>query len=320
MIVGRSAVGILRAVSARRLVRGALLLAASGAAAVALIAASISKAQSKAPTYAHIYWSEPEAARGPSGHGIDNIWQANLDGTSLDRSFVTGLAIPWPVAVGGQFLYWSDSEAGTIGRVEVNGTHLTRTLLHATADALAVTSQYIYWTEGSFTGHPATVWRADLNGSGAQKLFSIGAGTYIGGLAVGRDHIFWTNRDQGTIGRANLNGSQVKLTFITGLTDPTGLALDTTDLYWANGPPGSGNSIGRAGIGGSHVMSDFITGADGPFGVAVGAGHIYWANDGGGTIGRARRDGTHVAQSFIHARVTYQGADAADPFDIAVGP
>jgi hypothetical protein len=142
----------------------------------------------------------------------------------------------------------------------------------------------------------------------------------MGGLAVDASHVFWTNRDQGTIGRADLNATGVKLKFIAGLTNPTGLALDGKHLYWASGPPGPGNSIGRAGIGGGHVMPNFIMGANEPFGVAVGAGHIYWANTGGGTIGRARRDGTHVQQGFIHARVLFMGTDAADPFGVALGP
>ncbi len=293
-----------------------MALIAMLSAAFAGLLAPVAVSRTRATPYAHLYWSEQETSRGPAGNGIDNIWQANLTGTSVDRNFVRGLSVPWPVAVGSGYLYWGDGEAGTIGRVEINGTHATRTLLHAGADALAVSSQYIYWTESS---QPATIWRANLDGSHPEKLFSIGHGSFFGGLAVDRYHIFWTNRDQGTIGRANLNASDVKPRFISGLTDPTGLALDAGHLYWAN-DPGPAGSIGRAGIGGADVTSDFIPGANQPFGVAVGAGHLYWANFGSGTIGRARRDGTHVLQAFIHARVIYDGYDAADPFDLAIGP
>ena len=38
-------------------------------------------------------------------------------------------------------------------------------------------------------------------------------------MAVDGQHIYWTNAD-GTIGRANLDGSGVNQSFITGASDP----------------------------------------------------------------------------------------------------
>ena len=80
-----------------------------------------------------------------------------------------------------------------------------------------------------------------------------------------------TNR----IGRANLDGTGVNQSFITGVSSPTGVAVDAGHVYWANV---AADTIGRANLDGTGVNQSFITGAGGPCGVAVDAGHIYWAN------------------------------------------
>ena len=135
------------------------------------------------------------------------------------------------------------------------------------------------------------------------------------GVAVDGEHIYWTNTPSAlpctssgnvwcasTIGRANLDGSEVNAAFIAGANNPWGVAVDDTHVYWTNvgtGTAGVG-TIGRADLDGSNVDQSFITGASYPAGLAVDANHIYWANAGaGGVIGRANLDGTGVDQSFI---------------------
>ena len=265
----------------------------------------------------HLYWSEPETSRGPSGTGIDTIWRAGLNGSGIDRNFVSGLSIPGAVAVAGTHVYWSDDEAGTIGRATLDGTHVQQDLIHRTTDALAVTRRYIYFvTTSNFSS--GQLWRANLDGSQAHELFAVGHGGYFGGLAVSGAHVYWSNRDRGTIGRANVDGTQVQRHFITGLKDPNGLAASRTKLFWASTEPGTRSSaIGRANLDGSHINPRFIAGASYPFGVAVGAGHLYWTNYAPSTIGRADLDGTHVQQSFINASAYY---NTAAPEYIAVGP
>jgi virginiamycin B lyase len=44
-------------------------------------------------------------------------------------------------------------------------------------------------------------------------------------LAIGAGHIFWTNYDDSTIGRAGVDGTHVRQAFITGAIGPAGLAI-----------------------------------------------------------------------------------------------
>ena len=118
-------------------------------------------------------------------------------------------------------------------------------------------------------------------------------------------HIDWaSSRDNGTIGRANLDGTGANPNFITGAGNPSGLAVDGAHLYWANNV--SGGSIGRANLDGSGANSFFVSGASFPTGVAVDGVHIYWANYNPRAIGRAELDGTGAAARLIPVSTTSQ--------------
>jgi streptogramin lyase len=114
-------------------------------------------------------------------------------------------------------------------------------------------------------------------------------------------YVYWTNAN-GTIGRANLDGTGVNQAFVTGAGDAFNLAVDANHVYWTDE---AGDAIGRADIDGTSVDPDFITGASGPTGIAVDANHIYWTSD--GSVGRANLNGTGVDQNFLPAAATTFG-------------
>ena len=120
-------------------------------------------------------------------------------------------------------------------------------------------------------------------------------------------YVYWTNSGTDTIGRADLDGTNVNPEFITGADNPVGIAVDANHVYWTNSGTGT---IGRADLDGTNVNPGFIT-ADNPVGIAVDANHVYWADPrsaiDGGTIGRANLDGTGFNQSFIALLTLPQG-------------
>ncbi len=116
-----------------------------------------------------------------------------------------------------------------------------------------------------------------------------------GNGASPRAYLFWAD-GIGVIGRADLNGTGVSERFITGASEPVGIAVSSRYIYWANNATGT---IGRANLDGTGVNQHFITGATGPTDLAVGSGYIYWTNPDSGTIGRADLDGTRVNQRIV---------------------
>ena len=53
-------------------------------------------------------------------------------------------------------------------------------------------------------------------------------------MAVDGQHIYWVNSLRGTIGRANLDGTDVDENFIIGAHLPAGVAVDGRHVYWTN--------------------------------------------------------------------------------------
>lgn len=108
--------------------------------------------------------------------------------------------------------------------------------------------------------------------------------------------IYWGNFMQGTIGRAENDGSGANPNFITPGGGVHAVAVDANHIYWADE---TGGTIGRANIDGTGVDPQFISGINGPNGVAVTPTSIYWSAGGGGSIGRAELSGAGPQLKFI---------------------
>ena len=192
-----------------------------------------------------------------------------------------------------------EPQAPTIGSADLSSDPpaLALDFLPARASGLAVDDEFIYWADPV----AATIGRAELDGEDLRPGFiSTGPGSpqYV---AVDDSHIYWSNRavgeepeeepptssiptrSEGTIGRADIDGdpASVETDFITGASDPQGIALGDGYIYWANAAmlrePG-GTAISRADLSGENIQRHYL---DTPFngrprGVAVDAYHIYW--------------------------------------------
>jgi len=117
---------------------------------------------------------------------------------------------------------------------------------------------------------------------------------------VDSNHIYWTNTNFETIGRADLDGQNVNQNFIvlTGQPVSTGLAADSNNIYWADI---SHNSIGPGRVGRAkresklyHWLRSLAGLAGWQWIVAISTGPTT-----GNSLGQADLDGQNVNQSFI---------------------
>jgi hypothetical protein len=226
------------------------------AAAVALTVAAPLAAAPEAS--GAVYWGAGSA-----------IGAANLDGSMPLISYPYEIAniarkgSVCGVAVNGTDVYWADSAGGAIGRMGLSPSPQGR--LDYVRERVPVDQSLI----GGLTG-PC-------------------------GVAIDGGHLYWADTAGFAIGRANLDGSDVRRAFIGGIPTPCGVAVDAAHVYWGDI---AGGRIGRANLDGSEPDPDFITGADLPCGVAADGAHLYWSDE-GGAIGRARLDGGDPEPHFI---------------------
>ena len=79
----------------------------------------------------HIFWAN---------NGGDSIGAANLDGTSVNQNFITGLTTPCGVAIIGTHIYWGTngpSQATTIGRANLDGTGVNQSFISGATPPVA---------------------------------------------------------------------------------------------------------------------------------------------------------------------------------------
>ena len=268
-------------------------------------------AQAATTPLGHIYWANASG---------NTIGRADLDGTDVDQSFISGASGPSDVLVDGQYIYWCNATVCTedcacdcsIGRAHLDGTDVNEHFIPAdTPYGLAVYGQYIYW---GATG-VGKIGRADLNGADVNPSFISGL-NQPDGVVVDGQNIYWANNGSNTIGEADLAGTHVNPKFITGPKGPEGMAIDKQHIYWTNVSVGS---IGRANLGGTDVSESFISHAgNSPTRVTVEGQHIYWtalatlAIPSPGTIGEANLDGTDVKNNLVYS--------ANSPVGVAVLP
>jgi len=184
------------------------------------------------------------------------------------------------------------------------GTVETPDFISQKALGVAVDAGHIYWVDAA-TG---AIGRADLNGENKDPNFiSPGSiecevedspGTFEEVpshpryLAVDFEHIYWTNSGcadevgplggKGTIGRADIDGNEASIepAFIEGASNPQGIAVNATHIYWANAGRSAGvQAIGRATIEGDEVEQEFFDLDLVPYGVALSPTRVYFSSN-----------------------------------------
>jgi hypothetical protein len=89
--------------------------------------------------------------------------------------------------------------------------------------------------------------------------------------------LYWTSDGSNTIGSANLDGTGVNQSLISGADGPEGVAVDATYVYWTNF---TSETIGRANLNGTGVNQNFISTSGRPFGIVVDGSYIYFTSQG----------------------------------------
>ena len=267
-----------------------------------------------APPRAHanfVYWTSGEPGSG--------IARAKLNGSGLDKAFITGLSHPHGVVTDSRFIYWTQGDAtnGSIGRANLDGSTPNQLFIPHEAgvgdpSGIAVTPSSIYWQhDGNRIG------RANIDGTGADPDFIITTSTACG-LAADSDFLYFLGAGGTRIGRASLDGSVVTPDFASIPDAFCGLSADYNYLYWGSD---AGNTVGAVPVAGGAPDPGYVdagTMGGGPSGVAVNSQFIFWGNYDTGAIARANLNGSAIKPGLIpDAGVT---GPPEDPSQLTAAP
>ena len=138
----------------------------------------------------YIYWTNWAQWRKPVPIG-----RANLDGTGVNKRFITGVISGCGIAVVRGHIYWTNvgfvKSRYAIGRANLDGTGVNQRFIRTAGIpcGIAVYQGHIYWGEwkGDDDAHPSTtIRRANLDGSAANHQFITGIHDFcLGSLAIG---------------------------------------------------------------------------------------------------------------------------------------
>jgi hypothetical protein len=193
-------------------------------------------------------------------------------------------------------VYWA---GGGIGAANLDGSAPNEKYFRPPAPSdfggpecgLAASNDYLYWV-GAFG-----IGRVNFEGPATPTAISPHLQRPCG-VAIDGSHVYWADRESGTIGRADLDGGDPNAALIGGLEHPCAVAIDSSYLYWVDT-----RGIGRAGLDGAQVEPGFVPIGGSGCGLAAGAQYLYFSGNSPPqsqpSIGRVTYDGSFRQMDFI---------------------
>ena len=187
--------------------------------------------------------------------------------------------------------YWINTDSGTLHRLVGSSVENIAPGVENVV-SLAVTSDRLYWVEttGNNSGR---LRRSNLNGTNIQLIRDLTATPAGITVDTANSKIYMTN-GWGKVQAINLDGSGYAPNLITGLTDPTDIAVGGSKVYWITG----GNTVYSANVDGSGV-TQIASGYSALGSIAVGGGKVFWTeaiSESDGNIHSANLDGSSVTE------------------------
>jgi hypothetical protein len=188
-----------------------------GTGGTTLVSSGLGSAQSIAASDSNLFVTNFVGAGGGS------ILKYNLNGTG-GSTLVPGLTSPFGIATQGSDIFVSGN--GQISQFN-RDTGATGFATAASGNLLGVAASgsHLFVT---LNGNPLYDFHS---GSGAlQNTFSDSVGADAYGVAADGTYVYFTNYTGNSVGRYMLDGTAGSLSFITGVTNPLGIAISTSAI------------------------------------------------------------------------------------------
>ena len=173
----------------------------------------------------HIYWAN---------HVTNTIGRADVDGQNVDQNFITGASRPYFVAVDSRYIYWTNTLGNTVPQ---GGLGWAKRKVR-TSSSLATAPLAWLWIIATSTGTNTNYENgpAGLTWTGktwTRTSLSLPAKVWVCTGWRWTATIFTGPTSITPSVRAELDGQNVNLTFVSGCQQPRGVAVDRSHVYWA---------------------------------------------------------------------------------------
>ena len=195
-------------------------------------------------------------------------------------------------------IYWMDTSTGAFYRlVGTKVEKLVSGVQKVTSFAVDVEAGKLYWAEqtGDRTGR---IQRADFDGKNVQQIKELTSVPHSITIDTAQNKLYLTN-SWGKIQRLNLDGTNFKPNYITGLDAPTDIFLDVADskVYWAEGT----GRIRRADLNETPAIQNVATETGKVLSITVAEGKVYWVEQVGLNVSKIWRIGTNGKNAEVLA-------------------
>jgi hypothetical protein len=151
---------------------------------------------------------------------------------------------------------------------------------------LAASDAEVFWSDNRIGGR---ILARSVNGGGAPEIIASGQDFPLY-VVADPDFVYWTNAG-GLVLRATRIGGRLSMLATVGAGPAGALALDDTNVYFADQGGGRVFTIAKDGSGELRIIS---ANQGSPLSVAVDDQHVYWTNIAAGQIKRRTKIGGEV--------------------------
>jgi hypothetical protein len=168
------------------------------------------------------------------GDYVGNLWKESLSGGAA-TNLASGEA-PWGIAVDATNVYWNATETGLILSVPLDGgTPTTLSSGWYSAEQIVVNATSVFWT--NYVASGGTLMSVPLGGGVATTIATGQNAPNAWFLTKDSTSLYWTGFESTTSGGSVLSvplGGGTPTTIFGGASEPLGVAVDATSVYWAD--------------------------------------------------------------------------------------